>query len=58
VTAIENYKTAYGFYPPSNPGNPLTNQLYYELVGTKLTSSAPLTFQTLDELGERSVGSG
>jgi len=48
VTAIENYKTAYGFYPPSNPGNPLTNQLYYELVGTKLTSSAPLTFQTLD----------
>jgi prepilin-type N-terminal cleavage/methylation domain-containing protein len=39
--AIENYKTAYGFYPPS-PANPPTigipasyaNQLYYELTGT------------------------
>jgi type II secretory pathway pseudopilin PulG len=40
-TAIERYKAAYGFYPPS-PANPpvlgtpssYANQLYYELVGT------------------------
>src|SRR6185312_15657583 len=47
-TAIESYKTAYGFYPPSNPGLPLTNQLYYELVGTTNIASSPLTFRTLD----------
>ena len=47
-TAIEGYKAAFGFYPPDNPGNPLLNQLYYELVGTINTSSAPQTFQTLD----------
>jgi hypothetical protein len=34
TTAIDNYKTAHGFYPPDNPGNPLVNQLYYELEGT------------------------
>jgi prepilin-type N-terminal cleavage/methylation domain-containing protein len=33
-TAIESYKAAYGFYPPSNPNNLLVNQLYYELEGT------------------------
>jgi len=34
-TAIDRYKAAYGFYPPS-PTNwpPLVNQLYYELEGT------------------------
>lgn len=47
-TAIEGYKVARGFYPPDNPGNPLFNQLYYELVGTTNTSSSPQTFQTLD----------
>src|ERR1035438_8848200 len=30
-TAIDSYHAAYGFYPPDNPGNSLTNQLYYEL---------------------------
>ena len=42
VTAIENYKARYGFYPPDNtigsgPSrtvNPVTNQLFYELTGT------------------------
>jgi len=38
-TAIDRYKAAYGFYPPDNPGNPLTNQLYYELVGTVFTNN-------------------
>jgi len=33
-TAIDRYKAAYGFYPPDAPGNSMTNQLYYELVGT------------------------
>jgi prepilin-type N-terminal cleavage/methylation domain-containing protein len=32
--AIEAYKVAYGFYPPSNPNGLLDSQLYYELVGT------------------------
>lgn len=41
VTAIEDYKSQYGFYPPDNRGsyplgniNSVTNPLYYELVGT------------------------
>jgi len=39
-TAIERYHSAYGFYPPGNARtannlrSALTNQLYYELVGT------------------------
>ena len=45
-TAIESYKAAYGFYPPSNPNGSLTNQLYYELVGTFNTSTVQYT--TLD----------
>jgi len=33
-TLIESYKAKLGHYPPDNPGNPLLNQLYYELMGT------------------------
>ena len=34
-TAIEDYKTKRGYYPPDNPNSPLPlNQLYYELSGT------------------------
>jgi prepilin-type N-terminal cleavage/methylation domain-containing protein len=40
-TALERYKSAYGFYPPASLNGPLTNQLYYELVGT--TNIAPPT---------------
>jgi prepilin-type N-terminal cleavage/methylation domain-containing protein len=47
-TAIDRYKSAYGFYPPDNPGNPLVNQLYFELLGTTNTDSTP-TFQSLDD---------
>ena len=36
-TAIDRYKSAYGFYPPDSTttcnGTPI-NQLYYELLGT------------------------
>ncbi|HLX95949.1 MAG TPA: prepilin-type N-terminal cleavage/methylation domain-containing protein [Verrucomicrobiae bacterium] len=48
-TAIDRYHSAYGFYPPSGTGGPLTNQLYFELVGT--TNNAG-TFQTLDGSAE------
>jgi prepilin-type N-terminal cleavage/methylation domain-containing protein len=51
-TAIDRYKAAYGFYPPS-PASPPTagdpssyaNQLYYELVGTTNNNGV---YQTLD----------
>ena len=56
-TAIDSFKAAYGFYPPSNagynPGNPLTrddalfNPLYFELLGT-ITNSVTGKYQTLD----------
>ena len=49
-TAIERYKAAYGFYPPDNPGYPLVNQLYFELLGTTvITNSGVLTYQSLDD---------
>jgi prepilin-type N-terminal cleavage/methylation domain-containing protein len=52
-TAIDRYKAAYGFYPPSpttppaagTPGS-YVNQLYYELVGTTNNNNA--SYQTLD----------
>jgi prepilin-type N-terminal cleavage/methylation domain-containing protein len=53
-TALERYKAAYGFYPPSNPAHPggmLVNQLYYELEGTVTNynaTSGALQYQTLD----------
>jgi prepilin-type N-terminal cleavage/methylation domain-containing protein len=51
-TAIDRYKSAYGFYPPSNPNtvnnlaSALNNQLYFELVGTTITANG--AFLTLD----------
>src|SRR5579859_3208117 len=48
-TALENYKSAYGFYPPSCPNGPLTNQLYYELEGTLRTNVSGVdSYMTLD----------
>lgn len=48
-TAIDSYKAARGFYPPDNPGNPLTNQLFYELLGTtNYVDSNGSEYQTLD----------
>jgi prepilin-type N-terminal cleavage/methylation domain-containing protein len=44
-TAIDSYKAAYGFYPPDNPNGVLTNQLFYELVGT---TNNGVNFVTLD----------
>jgi len=48
-TALERYKSAYGFYPPSAPNGPLTNQLYFELEGTVLTNvNGTPSYMTLD----------
>jgi prepilin-type N-terminal cleavage/methylation domain-containing protein len=60
-TAIDRYKAAYGFYPPSpntppTVGNPSSyfNQLYYELVGT--TNNSNSFYQTLDGSAKINVG--
>jgi prepilin-type N-terminal cleavage/methylation domain-containing protein len=50
-TAIEAYKAKFGYYPPDNPGNPATNQLYYELLGTSYNSQ---TYTVLD--GSAQIG--
>ena len=39
VMAIEAYKAQHGHYPPDNQDNLSVNQLYYELVGTKLVNN-------------------
>jgi prepilin-type N-terminal cleavage/methylation domain-containing protein len=50
-TAIVDYKTKKGFYPPDNPNSAIfLNQLYYELSGTVLSNGV---FTTLD--GDASV---
>ena len=57
-TALENYKSAWGFYPPSCPNGPLTNQLYYELSGTILTNaSGTPSYMTLDHTATIPVSS-
>jgi prepilin-type N-terminal cleavage/methylation domain-containing protein len=48
ATAIEMYKSKLGHYPPDNPGNPSTNQLYFELLGTTFTNGI---YTTLDGSG-------
>jgi prepilin-type N-terminal cleavage/methylation domain-containing protein len=48
-TAIETYKTKLGFYPPDNTNNWIVNPLYYELMGTTLTTiNGQPAYQTLD----------
>lgn len=42
-TAIERYKLRHGSNPPDNPGNPLINQLYFELIGTVLSNGVYVT---------------
>src|SRR6185312_12165509 len=32
--AIDSYKSKLGYYPPDNPNNAVSNQLYFELMGT------------------------
>lgn len=48
-TALENYHSQYGVYPPSNSTNPLTNALYYELSGvTNVVKGGVNSYETLD----------
>jgi prepilin-type N-terminal cleavage/methylation domain-containing protein len=47
--AIDSYKDKLGHYPPDNPGDPIVNPLFYELRGTKQTTTG---YETLDG-GER-----
>jgi prepilin-type N-terminal cleavage/methylation domain-containing protein len=50
-SAIEGYKTKLGFYPPDNPNNVITNQLYFELLGTTndgVGKPAPQIWGTMD----------
>ena len=48
--AISDYKTKLGFYPPDNPNNVVTNQLYFELLGTTNNGigQLPDTWVTMD----------
>jgi prepilin-type N-terminal cleavage/methylation domain-containing protein len=55
-TAIERYKSAYGFYPPDSTetlNNVPITQLYYELLGTTNNDG---TYQTLDGNAPISAG--
>lgn len=55
TTFIDLYKEKLSFYPPDNPNNPMTNQLYFELAGTTNTYLNPpgaSGFRTLDGSAE------
>ena len=43
ATAIALYQAKLGHYPPDNPANPITNLLYFELLGTTLTNGSYVT---------------
>jgi hypothetical protein len=49
ASAIQNYKTKKGYYPPDDDPQYLPNQLYYELSGT--TSTDATVYTTLDGAG-------
>jgi len=50
-SSIDEYKTKLGFYPPDNTNNPVTNQLYFELMGTtnnQVGTTPPNQWGTMD----------
>ena len=51
-SAIQDYRTSLGFYPPDNPTNPAINPLWFELLGTTNNGN---TYVTLDHSGQISV---
>jgi len=57
-TAIDRYKSAYGFYPPGSVNGPLTNQLYFELLGTTNSDVNNGVFNTLDNSAQISRVNG
>ena len=54
ATAIDNYKSKLGFYPPDNPINLAINQLYFELSGTVFDSTKNI-YTTLDGSSQMTV---
>jgi len=46
-TAIDSFKAAYGYYPPSNPNDSRISPLYFELLGTT-NDTVNGTYFTLD----------
>jgi prepilin-type N-terminal cleavage/methylation domain-containing protein len=58
VLAIEAYHDKFGYYPPDNAPNYVTNQLYFELLGTTNigTAAAPV-YRTLDESAQVAAAS-
>jgi prepilin-type N-terminal cleavage/methylation domain-containing protein len=53
-TAIEEYKTKLGFYPPDNGTNGPVNQLYFELLGVTNING---TYHTLDDSAQIAASS-
>ena len=53
-TALERYKSVYGFYPPAS-SRVLTNQLYYELVGMTNVALPPASpiYQPLGDVSQQ-----
>ena len=47
-SAIDEYKTRLGYYPPDNPTNQAVNPLYFELMGTTNNGPAPTSWGTAD----------
>ena len=56
-TAIDSFKAAYGYYPPSNPNDPRISPLYFELQGTKINPALG-SYQTLDGSASISTNTG
>jgi prepilin-type N-terminal cleavage/methylation domain-containing protein len=56
--AIDGYKTKLGSYPPDNPVNSVSNQLYFELMGTTNNGigKVPDLWVTMD--GSAQIGTG
>ena len=57
ATGIELYKAKLGHYPPDNPVNPATNQLYFELLGTTFTNGIYTTLDGSAVVAATSLGS-
>jgi prepilin-type N-terminal cleavage/methylation domain-containing protein len=53
-TAINSYKAKYGHFPPDNVSQPLSNLLYFELLGTVLKGA---NFETLNGSAQIPVAS-
>jgi type II secretory pathway pseudopilin PulG len=57
-TALEDYKSKRGHYPPDNalnPRNPAFNQLYYELIGTTVNGTSFTTKDGSDTIAQGAV---